>query len=119
MTRFLLSVLLLAVLSFALVYATGSWWLIAICAFVACMLLRLKGGRAFGAGFLGILTMWLVVALIADIPNERILSARMAELMGLPHSLSFILVAAIIGGLVGGVSGWSGAMVARLFMRKI
>lgn len=89
--------------------------MVAVVAFAVTMAFHYKGGRAFLTGLLGVTISWLVVALVADIRNESILSARMAELMGLPHSILFITVAALIGGFVGGVSGWSGAMVRRAF----
>jgi hypothetical protein len=110
--RLFISIILIALLSGISEYFFP-WWTLAIVAFLVTLTAGLPSGRAFLAGFSGVLLLWLVVALVIDIRNEHILSSRMAELFQLPHSLLFILVAAIIGGLVGGLAGWSGAVVRK------
>jgi hypothetical protein len=89
------------------------WWIAALVTFIIVFSIEIKPAKAFLAGFLGIFLLWLSISLYKDLPNEHILSQRMAVLFKLPHYGLFLLVAALIGGIVGGLSGWSGALVRR------
>lgn len=108
--RFLISILFIALLSFAAEIFLP-WWSVAVVCFCTVLLFRFKSGKAFASGFLGVFLFWVTVSLFKDFSNEHILSSRMAQLFHVPHSVLFILVSALIGGFVGGLAGWSGAMV--------
>lgn len=94
------------------------WWMIAVSAFVVSVNHKLKPKDGFISGFFGIAFMWLAVSLWRDIPNEHILSNRMAGLLGLPNGWLFMLVTIIIGGLVGALAGWSGGMMNKAFRKE-
>ena len=114
--RFLLSTLLTALLAFAFTWWMP-WWTVAVVAFIVALLLRPR--RAFWAGFLGIFLFWLVVGLVRDGPNEHILSTRMAGVLPLGGQWwAFLLVSAVVGGLVGGFAAWSGAAIAGMIRQK-
>ena len=108
--RFLLSVILIALLAAGAEYFMP-WWSVAVVCFIVSLLIKQRAGRAFLAGFCGIALMWLVIALIHDIANDHILSTRMAALFHLPNYGLFIVVTVLIGGLVGGLSAWAGALL--------
>ena len=110
--RLLITIIIIAMLSGISEYFFP-WWTVAIVAFVATAAAGLPSGRAFLAGFLGVMLLWLTISLIIDFRNDHILSGRMAELFQLPHSAIFILLSAVVGGLVGGLAGWSGAVVRK------
>jgi hypothetical protein len=93
------------------------WWMIAVFAFVVSVSHKLKPKDGFISGFSGIGLMWLAVALFRDIPNEHILSARMAGLLGLPNYALFILITVLLGALIGGLSGWSGGWMNKAFRK--
>lgn len=106
--KFIVSVLLIAVLA-AVVAWFLPWWTVAIVAFII-------GGQsknAFLAGFCGVALCWLVAAVFRDMANDHILSGRMAVLFKLPNYGLFICVTVFIGGLIGGLSAWSGALLTR------
>ncbi|MEO6830900.1 MAG: hypothetical protein ABI378_01615 [Chitinophagaceae bacterium] len=110
--RFVLSILLLALVAgFAEWFAP--WWTAAIVAFIIG-LYQPTTGKAFLAGFCGIALLWLGFALWRDIPNEHILSTRMALLFKLPSFGLYLSVTAILGGLIGGLAAWSGAQLKRV-----
>lgn len=115
--RLLISILLIALVSFI---ATSflPWWMIAVVCFVVTFFFRLNSGKAFLAGFAGIFLLWLVVASLKDVANDHILSSRMAHLFSLSNSFLFLLVGAVVGGIVGGMAGWSGAAAARIRTMK-
>lgn len=115
--RFLISIIVCAVLAFVL-ELFFPWWSVAIAAFVVAFVFQLTNGKAFMVGFLGVFLLWLIVALVASHANENILANRMAQLFHLPNAIIFILVAAIIGGVLGGMAAWSGAVIRRLIAEK-
>ena len=110
--RFFLSVLSIAILSAVAEYFLP-WWTIAVVCFLVSLFVRQRPGRAFSMGFLGIALGWFVMAMLHDMANAHILSARMAALFHLPHYTLFVLVTVLIGGLVGGLSALVGALVWR------
>lgn len=93
------------------------WWVITIVAAVIAFVMKLRPGRGFVGGLLGIGILWLGFALWRDIPNDHILSERLAKLFRLPGYAGFIFVTTIVGGLVGGLSAWAGTHL-RLFFRE-
>jgi hypothetical protein len=115
--RLLITIILIALLSLAAEYFFP-WWSIAIVCYLVMLFAGFNSGKAFLAGFAGVFFLWLAIALIKDIANAQILSSRMAELFHLPHYFIYILIAAVVGGLVGGLAGWSGAVVKNYFRQR-
>lgn len=105
--RFLMTILITALLAW-LTSWLWAWWMIAVIPFVVAVLIKQKVGRAFMSGLLGIALLWLYLVLKMDIANHSILSTRMAGLFGLGHT-AFLIVNILLGGLIGGLGGWSGA----------
>lgn len=114
--KFAVSTILIAVLS-ALATWVMPWWMIAVVAFVVSFTFQLSAGKAFLSGFLGIAIFWFVAIVSINSANEHILSTRMAKLFGMPNYWLFIILNAIIGGLVGGFAAWTGAILRNTFMR--
>ncbi len=108
--RFLFAALVIAILTAIAEYFLPWWSMAAVC-FIVALLVPQKKVHAFWAGFFGVALCWLVVALWHDIRNDQILSSRMAVLFHLPGSWLFVLASVLIGGVVGGLSALSGAMV--------
>jgi len=108
--RFLLSIILIALLS-AVAEHFFPWWTIGVVSFVVSASISQKPGKAFLMGFYGIALFWLVAAMLHDIANDHILSTRMAALFHLPGYWLFIAVTILIGGLVGGLSALAGALM--------
>lgn len=79
------------------------WWgLIIPCLIFGAWLLN-SGGRAFLIGFFAGGLAWFLQALYIDFANESVLSARIAEMMGIGSHwiilLATFLIAAVLGGL--------------------
>jgi hypothetical protein len=107
--RFLLSVLLIAILAL-LAGMFLPWWSIAIVAFLVAMLLPQKIGLGFLAGFTGIFLLWGLLALWIDIKNNSLLSHKIAQLFPLQGSSALlILITAFVGALVGGFAAMAGS----------
>ncbi|MBS1782967.1 MAG: hypothetical protein JSS78_07860 [Bacteroidetes bacterium] len=114
--RIFFAIFLIAVFSFGTTYVFP-WWSIAIVCSIVSIILRISTGKAFWVGFLGIFVFWLSLAVFRDLANNHILSNRMAQLFHLPFSAFFLVVSAIVGGLVGGISAWAGSELRLLLNR--
>lgn len=117
--RFILSVLLIAVLSFiAGIYLP--WWSIAIISFLVALLLNQSLGKSFLAGFLGIFLLWSIIAVWIDLKNQSILSLKVAELFPLAGSnILLILVTALVGSTVAGFAALSGSSLGTVIKTSI
>lgn len=91
------------------------WWLVAVIAFLAALFLGKTSGQSFWSGFGGVFAAWAIIALIKSIPNDNILAQRVAKLFQLPNWILILLITAVIGGLVGGMSALSGILIKKAF----
>ncbi|MBI2731219.1 MAG: hypothetical protein HYX40_10770 [Sphingobacteriales bacterium] len=107
--KFYISLILTALLSFALgMYL--DWWSIAIAAFAVAVLIPQKPGKAFLTGFIALFLFWGILAFYMDVKNEHILSQKVAELIIKSKSSALmILLTALVSGLVGGFAALSGS----------
>lgn len=112
--KFLVSILLIALLSFALgLYLP--WWSLAMVAFIVAALIHQRAGKAFLSGFLGLFLLWGILAFVIDQGNQHVLSHKVAALLPLGgSSLVLILVTALIGGLVAGLAAMAGSYVRTI-----
>lgn len=111
--RLLITVIITALLAWLTSYMFA-WWMIAVIPFLIAVVWKQKPGFAFISGALSIAILWSLLITLADAANEHILSSRMAQLFGLSHTV-FIAVNIMLGAIVGGLGGWSGAHMNRLF----
>jgi hypothetical protein len=111
--KFAISVILIAVLSFALgLYLP--WWSIAIAAFVVTALLHQRPRISLLAGFVALFLLWFFLATVIDMRNQHILSRKLALLLPLGgNSFLLTLITALVGGLVGGLAALSGSFARR------
>lgn len=94
------------------------WWFAAVIAFAAAWFLGKKPGTSFFAGFCGVFIAWTVLALLKSIPNDNILATRVAHLFQLPNWWLLLIVTGFIGGLVGGMSALSAALLKKAFTKR-
>jgi len=107
--KFIVSLLLTALLSFvAGLYL--EWWSIALAAFIVALCIRQKPGGAFFSGFGALFLLWGGLAWCIDSNNHGVLSRRIAEMLGLGgSSFLLILVTALVGALVAGFASLAGS----------
>ncbi len=105
--KFIIRTILIAVAAhFCLLYFP--WWSIALCSFLAGLIINGTNLSVFFSGFVGIGLLWLVQAYNIHLSSNGILSNRIAELFSLSGGFYLVLITAIIGGVVGGFSALSG-----------
>ncbi len=119
MSRFFWATFIMAVVAFIASNINAlPWWGIGVVCFVVALNFKLSSGKAFLAGFVAIFFLWMGIALVTDYFNQHILSTRMASLFTLNNPYLFMGVAALIGGLVGGMSAWSAALLRVAFQKN-
>jgi hypothetical protein len=111
--KFGISILLTMIVSFAAgLYLP--FWSVGLVAFLVAVFIYQKPGMAYLAGFLSILLFWGLLAWGIDAQNNSILSNRMATLFPLGGSSALlILVSALVGAIVGGLSALSGSYLRK------
>jgi hypothetical protein len=113
MIKFIVSTLLIALLSF-ICGLFLPWWTIALAAFGVSVLIPQQPLPSFLSGFLALTLLWGLLALGIDTANNSILSARIATMLFLGgSSVALICLTAFIAGLVGG-----GAAITGAFLKK-
>ena len=108
--RFFLTIIIIAVLSAVAEYFLP-WWTIAIVACGVSMFMRMKGWTSFLAGFLAMGFFWFGAVLFRDIPNNHILSQRMARVFGINDYGVLLSIVSFLGAIIGGLSAWAGALL--------
>jgi len=112
--KFTVTIILIAVLAFAMgLYLP--WWSIAIAAFIVAALIQQRPIISFLSGFIGIFLLWFVLAMIIDVRNQYILSKKLAQLLPL-NGNTFLLV--LITALVGALVGANAALTASFLKKK-
>lgn len=112
--KFIISILLIALLSFvACLYLP--WWTIAIAAFVVAIFIPQPPLRSFLTGFAALFLLWGGLAIWIDSRNEHVLSHRIAAVLPFGGStFVMLLVTALVGALVAGFASLSAS-----YFRKV
>lgn len=94
------------------------WWVVAIAAFLPALFIGKTPAKSFLAGFAAVFVVWAAMALFKSIPNDNMLAKKVATLMQLPNWILLLVITALLGGLVGGMSALSGVLVKRAFAKR-
>lgn len=114
--KFLVSTILIALLSFAAgLYLP--WWSMALVAFLVAFFIGQKPSMAYLSGFVACLLLWGSLALWIDVQNEHILSKRMATLFPLGgSSWMLVFVTGVLAAIIGGMAALSGSYLLKYLM---
>ena len=107
--RFIVGLLLTALIGFALHYFMPWWWWSGV--LVAAILgfaLQIHGLLSFLCGFLALGLLWGGMAYWSDTLNESMLSTKIAPLFKMATSTQLLIVTIVLGALLGGLSMLSG-----------
>ena len=111
--KFIVSILLIALLSVAACLYLP-WWSIAIVAFIVAALIPQKPFKSFLTGFIALFLLWGLLSWYISSNNNHLL-AHKVSLIILKTDSPFILIiaTAIIGALVAGFAALSGSYVRK------
>ncbi|MFT3980711.1 MAG: hypothetical protein QM687_09605 [Ferruginibacter sp.] len=111
--KFFLSILLVALVSFAACLYLP-WWSIAAAGFLVAVAIPQRPFASFLAGFLGAFLLWVILSAITSSANGHVLAQKIAQLIlktGSPWLL--IAVTGLLGGLVAGLGALTGSFIRR------
>lgn len=112
--KLIISILLTALLSFALCIFLP-WWSIAIAAFVVGAAIHQAPWKAFMAGFIALFGLWFILSWIISAANNDVLASKVSMLI-LKQEGSFllILITGLIGGLLAGFAALTGSLARKV-----
>jgi hypothetical protein len=106
-------------LTFIVSFAAGLYlpfWSAALVSFLVAVFIYQKPGMAYLSGFLSIFLLWGGLSFWIDSQNNSILSQKIATMFPLGgNGLLLILMTAIVGAIIGGLSALSGSFVRRYY----
>lgn len=111
------SILLTSLLAFVAGLFTQQlpWWSFVISSFIVSLAIQQTPFKSFISGFVGLWLLWTVMALLRDIGNEHLLSAKVAQILPLGgSSILLIWVTGLVGGVVSGLSALSAAYIRKV-----
>ena len=111
--KFIVSIILIAVLSFALgLYFP--WWTIVIPALIIAILIKQTPGASFLSGFLSIFLLWGIFSTILSVNNNHVLAHKASVLiLKNDNPWMLIIITALIGGIVAGLASLSGSLLIK------
>ncbi len=110
--------IVIALLVFITQYLLDYWWLIAVDAFLAAILVGKSGLSSFLSGFLAVGLVWFGMAFYLNYQNEGLLMGRIAEMFFNMMPIWILVITAFIGGLVGGFAALTGFSLKSLWMKN-
>ncbi len=115
--KFIISLLLTAILSYALSLFMP-WWCIAIAGFVVALFIYQRDWVSFLTGFISLFLLWGILSLVISTHNNDVLAHRVSALiLKADNPLLLILVTAMIGALVAGFAALTGSLARKAFFR--
>ncbi|MCO5237544.1 MAG: hypothetical protein M9933_14890 [Chitinophagaceae bacterium] len=114
--KFIVSVILTALLSFAAgLYLP--WWSFAIIAFLIPLMISQKPYMAFLTGFIALFLLWGGLSWWISAANEHLLAHKISLLViKSDNPLMLIGLTAAIGAVIGAMAALSGALLRRLIL---
>ncbi len=111
--KFIVSVLLIAIISFvACIYLP--WWSIALVAFFVIALIPQKPLYAFIAGFAAIFILWSAIAFITSNKNDNILAHKISMIiLKINSPIALVLLTGLMGALVAGFAALAGSYLRK------
>ncbi|MDI9365127.1 MAG: hypothetical protein QM541_09265 [Flavobacterium sp.] len=113
--KFFLSIFIIALFSWLLgLISFLPWYSFVAVAFIVSVLFRQKPIASFLSGFLALFFVWIILSLVKDIPNEHLLSSKVASILPFKGNYTVLL---IVTGFIGGLLGGFGSLTAS-FVKK-
>ena len=111
--KFIISLILTALLSFA-VCLYLPWWSIAIVAFVVAVVIPQRAGKAFLSAFTALFLLWSGLSFWISSNNDHILAHKISLLLlQMDNPFLLIFITAFIGALVAGLAALSGSYLRQ------
>lgn len=116
--KFFISLLIMALLSFA-ASLFMPWWIIAIVCFIVAFAIPQKPLLAFLAGFAALFILWIGISMYISSANDDLLVHKMSVLfIKADNPILLFLLTGLIGGLVAGFGSLTGRLLRQIISSK-
>jgi hypothetical protein len=116
--KFITSIILTAALAFVLCLQLP-WFMIAVSAFIVAFAIPQSAGKAFVAGALGVIILWLLLSVLKLNDGGKQIANHMAKIIPVGGSVMvLVLVTVVVGGLVAGMAALTGSYGRKLFTKN-
>jgi hypothetical protein len=116
--KFIISTILIALLSFAFCLYFP-WWSIAVVSFIIPLVIQQKPYLYFITGFFALLLLWGGLAWYVSAFNNHLLAKKITLLIfNTDNPFALIAITALIGAMVAGFSALSGALLKNIIQKK-
>ena len=111
--KFIVSIILIALLSVAACLYLP-WWIIAVIAFLVAALIPQKPAKSFLSGFIALFLLWGALTLFISNSNNHLLAHKVSLLiLKSDNPGMLIVVTALIGAVVGGFGSLAGSYLRK------
>lgn len=111
--KFIVSLLLTALLSFAMCLYLP-WWSIAIVSFLVAVLIPQKSLKAFFSAFLSLFILWGTLSFYISSNNDHLLAHKISLIiLKTDNPYLLMLVTALIGALIAGFAALAGSYLRK------
>lgn len=94
------------------------FWVVMICIGILSALIGISGFGSFLAAGLGMGLVWMGQSFYLSIYSGSDLPQKMGELMGAGSGMTLVAVTGLLGFILGGMSGWTGASFRKVITPK-
>jgi len=115
--NFILRILLLYIFSYYFGFS-NVWWIIIIYPIIIGYVFVDNLISHFISGFLGVSLAWLSLILQLDTETASILSIMISKVLSLDNNILLIIIASIIGGLLGGIGSMLGQSIREIYYKE-
>lgn len=111
--KFIVSIGLIALLSFA-ACMYFPWWSIAIVAFIVAALIPQGGGLTFISGFVSLFFLWALMSFWISSSNGHILAHKMSMvILQVDNPYLLMVLTGLVGGVVAGFAALTGSLLRK------
>jgi hypothetical protein len=115
--RFILQVLITALLCYFIELSLPSWAIV-VCIAMVAILVHNHAAASFFSGFVAISLLWMLKAAMIDVYTNSIISTKIIPLLGFQRPIILILLTGLVGGLLGGFCSLIGQQIYKILQKK-
>ena len=94
------------------------WWLIIFIPFILSLIFDDNYISHFLSSFIGVSVSWFFLLLGMEYQTEAILSSKIIQILNINSTNSLIIISAVIGGIVSGLSSITALALVNIFRKK-
>ncbi len=94
------------------------WWLIIFIPFILGLIFDDNYISHFLSSFIGVSVSWFFLLLGMEYQTEAILSSKIIQILNINSTNSLIIISAVIGGVVSGLSSITALALVNIFRKK-